>query len=197
MSEPAAANSLLHEHVNDGHFVPQTPKETLMSTTSIRSLGLGLVMACAAGASLAAGKTVSVSEKIDLPAAPTTTWNAIKDFMDWQAWHPAFASTDLLKGQGNTKGTVRVLHTKDGAKFTEELMAHDAASRTYRYRIIESPAPVIGYVSTLAVKANNSGSTVVWSSTFEIKPGSSDEEVKKAISGIYRAGLDNLASVVK
>ena len=167
------------------------------TAASIRSLGLGLLMALSAAGALAAGKALSVTEKVDLAAAPAQTWEVIKDFDGWQAWHPAFVSTEITKGQGNTKGTIRVLTAKDGARFTEELVSHNAASRTYRYRITESPLPIEGYVSTLEVKGNKDGSTIVWSSTFEVKDGTSEDEVKKAIAGVYRAGLDNLRSVVK
>ena len=33
----------------------------------------------------------------------------IKDFQRWQTWHPAFVTTEITKGGGNAKGTVRVL----------------------------------------------------------------------------------------
>jgi hypothetical protein len=154
-------------------------------------------MAGAAASALAGGETLSVTEKIDLAAAPSQTWEAIKDFNGWQAWHPAFASTQITKGQGNAEGTVRVLTTKDGATFTEVLVSHNAASRTYRYRITESPLPITGYVSTLEVKPNKGGSSVVWSSNFKVEDGASQDEMKKVIAGVYRAGLDNLGSVVK
>ena len=174
-------------------------KDTRLSSSStarFRTVGIGLLMAwCAAGA-LAAGKSVSVTESVDLATAPAQTWEAIKDFNGWQSWHPAFASTEITKGHGNAQGTVRVLTTKSGSKFTEELVSYDAASRTYRYRIKESPLPISGYVSTLEVKPNAAGSSVVWSSTFEVKAGTSEDEVKKVITGVYRAGLDNLQSVI-
>jgi hypothetical protein len=164
---------------------------------SIRFLGLGLLMAGAAASALAAGETLSVSEKIDLAASPSQAWATIKDFNGWQSWHPAFASTKITEGQGNAEGTVRVLTAKDGAKFTEVLVSHNAASRTYRYRITESPLPITGYVSTIEVKPNKGGSSVVWSSNFKVEEGASQDEVKKMIAGVYRAGLDNLGSVVK
>lgn len=170
-----------------------------MSNTSIPSLGIGLMLAAAATTgALAADKTFSVTERVDLSAAPAKTWDTIKDFKGWQAWHPAFAGTVITKGEGNTSGSVRELTTKDGAKFVEELVMHDAASRTYQYRIIESPLPITSYVSTLEVKdGRNGGSTVVWSSHFGVKAGASDDEMKKTIAGVYRAGLDNLAAVAK
>ena len=170
-----------------------------MSNSSIPSLGIGLMMAAAAtSGALAADKTFSVTETVDLRAAPARAWNTIQDFKTWQAWHPAFASTVIIKGEANTKGAVRRLTTQDGAQFVEELVTHDAAARTVQYRIIESPLPITGYVSTLEVRSgSHGGSTVVWSSNFGVQAGASDEEIRKTIAGVYRAGLDNLAAVTK
>jgi len=159
-------------------------------------LGIGLLLAFAASSALAAEKMVAVSEAVDLAVSPARIWSAIKDFDRWQSWHPAFAGTSIVKGSANQKGEVRVLSTKDGAKFTEELLSHDRASRSFEYRIIESPLPISGYVSKIEVKKGRSGSHVVWSSTFRVDEGASEEEVRKTIAGVYRAGLDNLAAVV-
>lgn len=141
--------------------------------------------------------TVTVRESVELPAAPAQTWNAIKDFMRWQRWHPAFVSTDLVRGDGRNEGTVRLLTTRDGGRFTEELVAYDEAARSYSYRILDSGAPVIDYVSTLVVGPSELGSNVVWSSSFKVESGTSEEDARKLISAVYRAGLDNLSSVVK
>jgi hypothetical protein len=163
---------------------------------AMQAVGVGVLMAVAAAVP-AAERTVSVVETVQLGANASRTWSAINDFASWQAWHPAFASTQMLQGDGHSQGAVRVLMTKDGGKFTEELVAFDAAARSYQYRIIESPAPVIDYVSTVQVKETVTGSTVVWSSRFNVKAGTSEADAKKLISGVYRAGLDNLASVLK
>jgi hypothetical protein len=164
---------------------------------SVRSLALGLLMAGSAAGALAAGGVLSVKEEVVLASSPAKTWAAIKDFQEWQTWHPAFASTEIAKGASNANGTIRVLTTKDGAKFTEELLSHDGVRHSYQYRIIESPLPISGYVSTIEVKEGNPGSRVIWSSTFTANAGASGEEMKKAISGVYRAGLDNLQSTLK
>jgi len=162
----------------------------------VKHLAIGL-LAVGTVAAGAAENTVTVRETVQLAATPAKTWDTIKDFTTWQLWHPAFASTELIKGEGHTKGAVRVLSTQDGAKFTEELLAYDAPSRSFKYRIIESPAPVASYVSTIEVRPEKAGSSVVWSSTFKVKAGTSEADAKKLISGVYRAGLDNLASVVR
>lgn len=158
----------------------------------LSKLFLGLLMTASISAQAATNNVVSVSEKVDLAAPADQTWDTIKDFMGWQQWHPAFASTQVVSGTPNGAGAIRLLTAKDGARFTEELLSHDAATRTYQYRIIESPAPVVGYVSTLQVKANGTGSTVVWQSKFMVKEGTPEDDAKKAIAGIYRLGLDNL-----
>lgn len=145
----------------------------------------------------AAGRALSVTEKVDLVATPSQAWESIKDFEGWQSWHPAFASTEIIQGQGNTQGTVRVLTAKDCARFTEELLAHSAALRSYQYRIIESPLPITGYVSTIEVRGSQGGSSVVWRSSFQLQPGAPEQDIKQAISAVYRAGLDNLSSVLK
>jgi hypothetical protein len=168
-----------------------------MRIASIRSFIFGLLVAFAASGAFGAGKNLSVSEKVDLPAPPANVWNTIKDFNGWQAWHPAIANSEIAKGKNNTKGAVRILTTKDGARITEELVSYSPRSMSYAYRIIDSPLPVTNYVSTLKVSKSKSGSTFVWSSKFKAKDGTSDEEAKKVIVGIYRAGLDNLTNVVK
>lgn len=168
-----------------------------MTLTLARSIGLAAALVFSTGAVLAAGKSLSVTEKVDVAATPAKTFAAIKDFDGWQNWHPAIASTEITKGKGNAKGTVRVLTTKDGAKITEELLSHSASGMSYKYRITDSPLPVTHYVSTVKVAKSKGGSTVTWSSTFQAKEGTSDDDAKKVISGVYRAGLDNLPNVVK
>jgi hypothetical protein len=166
--------------------------------TLLASLGVGLAFVFSAAApARAADHTVTVTEQVQLGVTPARAWTAIENFMTWPSWHPAFASTQLVKGDGHSAGSVRLLATKDGAQFTEELVSHDAATRSLQYRILESPAPVVGYRSTLAVKPNSKGSTVVWRSEFQVAAGASEADVKKMISGIYRLGLDNLAGAIE
>lgn len=172
----------------------RTGDQSSIASRTVKAVGLGAMMALSAAAP-AAERAHSVVETVQLGLTPARTWAAIKDFSAWQGWHPAFAATKMVKGDGHTPGSVRVLITKDGGQFTEELVAFDAAARSYQYRIIESPAPVMDYVSTIQVKETAAGgSTVVWSSQFNVKPGTSEADAKKLISGVYRAGLDNLAS---
>ena len=73
-----------------------------------QAVGLGALMACAVAVP-AAERTASVVETVQLAATASRTWSAINDFGSWQSWHPAFASTQMLQGDGHSKGAVRVL----------------------------------------------------------------------------------------
>lgn len=168
-----------------------------MNQFARRSLAAGVAFAVLSSGAFAAGGKLSLSEKADLAAPPAKAWDAIKDFGAWQTWHPVLASDEITKGKDHAKGAVRVLTTKDGGKITEELTSYSAAGMTYSYRILESPLPVKNYASTLKVTRTKTGSTVTWSSTFDAKDGTSDDDAKKAMTGVYRAGLDNLPNVVK
>ena len=172
------------------------PGATNTALRAVQAAGLGALMAVAVAVP-AAERNVSVVETVQLHSTAGRTWSAIKDFGTWQTWHPAFASTQMLQGDGHSQGAVRLLVTKDGGKFTEELIAFDAAARSYQYRIIESPAPVVDYVSTIQVMETPGGSSVVWSSHFNVKAGTPEADARKLISSVYRAGLDNLAATLK
>lgn len=148
----------------------------------------------AAAPAVAAEGAFSVVETVQLTASARHIWAAISAFSTWEQWHPAFASTTMLRGSGRVPGSVRVLVTKDGGRFTEELIAFDAVARSYAYRIIESPAPVRDYVSTIHVREVHGGSSVVWSSHFNVAAGTAPADAKQLISGVYRAGLDALVS---
>jgi mxaD protein len=167
-----------------------------MTLAFVRRAALGLAIALIATSGLA-GSVLSVKEKVELPVPPDKAWAMIKDFDGWQNWHPAIASTEILSGKGNTRGTVRVLTTKDGAKITERLDRYQPKGFSYTYRITDSPLPVTDYVSTIQVKSSKSGSVVMWSSHFKAKEGTEDAEALKTVRGMYTAGLDNLKAKLK
>jgi len=158
-------------------------------------LGLGLALAaCSPAQAQSAGHIVTVTEQVQLGVTPARAWDAIGNFLTWPSWHPAFVSTQLVKGDGRSAGTVRRIASRDGARFTEELLSRDEGKRRLQFRILAAPVPVVDYRSTLSVKPDRGGSTVVWSADFELRSGASEAEVRKQIAAIYRLGLDNLAT---
>lgn len=152
-------------------------------------------LALATSLPAAAVKPLKVLERIDIAAPPAKVWEVVRDFSDL-SWHPAVASTTLDKGQKDRRGAVRTVTTKDGAKLVEELINHRDAERLLKYRIIESPLPVKGYISTLRVRTAKGGSRVEWYSNFRPQ-GADIATAKKTVRGIYTSGLEGLKQQIE
>lgn len=149
-------------------------------------------------------KTLKVVKSVDIKAPVDKVWDAVKDFDSLPKWHPGFADDKLIKGENNKPGTQRKLTVKDGPSFTEELLAFDDATHSYRYRIVESPLPLRDYSSRMAVKDDGKGgSRVTWSGTFKRKSSSetppdaeNDDAATKLITSVYEGGLANLKKML-
>lgn len=151
-----------------------------------------LVGALSASSALAA--SLHVEESIVLAARPAAVWKKIGNFSGLPGWHPAVAKSEIIKGKNNRQGAVRAIETGDGAKLVEELLAYDGKQATMRYRIVESPLPVRGYVSTLSVQSSGEGSRVVWQSSFDAVHSDTvdDAKAREIVAGIYKAGFAGL-----
>lgn len=133
----------------------------------------------------------SVTLSTKLAADPEQLWKAIGGFAAIADWHPAVAKAEL-EGEGERKGTLRILHLVGGGKIVERLEEISPKERVYSYSIVEGPLPVANYRAEIRVVDNGDGSsTVTWSSSFEPK-GVSEKEAVEVIRGIYEAGFDNL-----
>ncbi len=131
---------------------------------------------------------IDLSESVDVAASPADAWAAIADFCSIEDWHPVIAECEQFEQDGKT---MRTLTTADGGEFLEELKAFDDAGKSMTYAIIESPLPIADYTSTMTVAEAGDGATITWSSTFNAA-GVADEEALELMTGIYRAGLDEL-----
>ncbi len=171
-----------------------------MNASPFARLGRGALAMGALVLSASAGAAdLTVSESATLKASPAAVWALLGKFSGLPGWHPAVASTDIIKGKDNAKGAVRSIKTKDGAVIVEELLSYDGSAHSMTYRIAESPLPVTGYVSTLAVAPSGSGSVVFWRSAFGRDPAAgdvSDDKAREIVSGIYQAGFDGLRAAL-
>jgi hypothetical protein len=154
---------------------------------AVAVLALGGLSAQAAGA-------VKVTETVKLSASPAQVWEKIGHFSDL-GWHPAVKSTEASDGD---KADSQRRIDLGGPILWEAITAYKPAAHSYSYRILDNDTnqkvlPVSGYVSTITVKPDGQGSEVVWSSTFKPAAGSDADAARKAISGVYRGGLDALA----
>ncbi|MDX2266333.1 MAG: SRPBCC family protein [Hyphomicrobiales bacterium] len=168
-----------------------------------------LATACVAtviGQAVAHGPTrQKVRESVEINAPADKVWAKIGNFQDF-SWHPAVAKTE---GQGgNDPKATRVITLQGGGVINEtlETYAPDKMSFSYTISKVEvTVLPVTNYSSRITVKPVDGGkSTVEWSGAFyrgfpnnDPPPALSDEAAVKAVTGVYRGGLDNLKKVME
>jgi hypothetical protein len=147
-----------------------------------------------------------VRESIEINAPPAKVWAAIGNFQD-MSWLPPVSKTEGTKG--NAIEATRRLTLATGATVDEELYKYDAEKMTYSYRITAVDVkvlPVTNYSSTLTVtpSADGKGSSLEWAGAFyrgfpnnDPPPVLSDVAAVKAVSGLYKAGLEALKKKVE
>lgn len=146
--------------------------------------------------SIAAGN-ISVSKTIAIKAPAAEVWAKIKDFNALNGWHPAVSKDEIVDGDNNKVGAVRLLTLNDGGTIKEELQAWDDAGMTYSYKILESVLPVSDYESTIKVEPLGDGACrVSWSGSFSAGKGKDDQTARDTIGGIYDAGLENIVKIM-
>ncbi|MGA2397811.1 MAG: SRPBCC family protein [Steroidobacteraceae bacterium] len=170
----------------------------------IHAIALASALSIASGQVYAAAPWLHVTQTVDIQAPAGKVWNTVKNFDQLNAWLPPVAKDEIVEGQNNAVGAVRLLTLKDGGTVKEKLLAYTPGGRTFRYAIIESVLPVSHYTSVVTVKSAGEGkSTITWSGRFKRKnegPSPGDNENDKAatdtITGVYQAGLSNLKKML-
>ncbi|EHR72889.1 Polyketide cyclase / dehydrase and lipid transport [Burkholderiales bacterium JOSHI_001] len=177
-----------------------------MRFTRRAALATAALLAVAAGSASAHGPTrQKVTETITINAAPDAVWAQVKDFGGFAKWHPAVEASPAT--DGNNLGSRRTLKLKGGGEVLEELETFSDADKRFSYRMKEAgPVPVTNYSSTLSVKAGEAAGTtlVEWRGAFyrghpnnDPPPDKNDEAAVAAITGIYKAGLGNLKTLLE
>ncbi len=132
---------------------------------------------------------VNVSMSITINASADEVWKTISDFNGLGKYLPLITKSTM---EGSGVGALRTLTLQDGGQVIARLESMDKHARTLSYKILISPLPVDGYVSTMKVKdLGNNRCEVEWSSTFKPK-GAPEADVKNLIEGIYSMGFEGL-----
>ena len=144
---------------------------------------LGMFAVATAAQAIESKESKTTSQSVD------AVWHKIGDFCGISQWHPAIANCELSSDKKQ-----RTLTLKGGGTIVEQLVRWSDKRHAYTYKIISSPLPVDNYESTLRVWAakSGSGSVISWRGHYSAK-GASDADAKKAIDGVYDAGLTALA----
>jgi hypothetical protein len=168
--------------------------------------GFGMALMFAASVAMAHGPTrQKVVESIQVDVAPDVAWARIKDFNALHSWHPAIESTTAT--DGNNVGSIRTLTLKGGGQVIEELETYSDNDHKMSYRMKDpGPVPVNNYSSTLSVKPveGGPGSIIEWRGAFyraymnnDPPPEKNDDAAVKAVTDIYKAGLENLKALLQ
>lgn len=145
-----------------------------------------------------------VTETIEINAPVDKVWAVIGNFQD-MSWHPAIAKTEGTGG--NDAKATRKLTLGSGGIIEEELDDYNAAEHSYKYEISKVDVkvlPVNDYSSTLSVEGEGDKSTVTWKGAFyrgymnnDPPEELNDENSKKAVEGVYKAGLEALKKKIE
>jgi len=165
---------------------------------------LALASLCLAGVAQAHGPSrQKVIETIAIDAPADAVWQRLQHFND-MSWHPAVERVSAT--DGDTVGSIRTITLKGGGTIIESLEKYDAAARQYAYRMKDpGPVPVNNYTSTIHVTATGDRtSQVEWRGAFyraflnnDPPADQNDEAAVKAVTGIYKSGLDALKHAVE
>ena len=147
-----------------------------------------------------------ITQSIEIDAPPAKVWAAIADFHNMN-WLPGVTKT---AGDGGNEPDVakRQLILDSGATIDESLYKYDPEAMSYSYRIDQVDVkvlPVTNYSATLVVLPSDGGkSKVEWRGAFyrgypnnDPPPELNDEAAVKAVSGLYRSGLEGLKKKVE
>ncbi len=152
---------------------------------------LTAVVTVAHAASLAVGKKLEVNvdpKKMD--AEKQALWKTFGGWCAISEWHPAIAKCEESKDGADT---YRTLTLKDGGVIKEKLL--EQVDYRYRYAITESPLPVKNYEAQFTLTPDDDDEDEVnfaWSAVFDPADGKTDKEARDVITGIFKAGLDNI-----
>src|SRR5215471_10088357 len=125
----------------------------------------------------------TVSESVELAAAPDAVWSLVGQFGG--DWHPLLARASLI---GAGVGQLRKFETLDGKEIVDRLDAVDNAKRFFRYtNIVGIPASRCS--GTLEVTPKGSGSVADWRVQFLGAAG-----VRGMLSPLLKTGLESLKS---
>jgi len=145
-----------------------------------------------------AARAVEVSQTVTTTAPPAKVMAVMGRFDAIAAWLPGVESSPTDKG--NESGSVRVITLKapGSPKVTERLTISTTTGYSYTISQVDPKVlPVAEYSSSLNVAPSGTGSVVTWQGSFKPAGGADDAAAGKAITGLYRAGLDNIKALAE
>lgn len=141
---------------------------------------------------------VRVVESTIIDAPLPQVWAILRDFNGHDRWHPAIAASQIEDGPADQIGAVRRFWLADGSELREQLLSLSDRDCDFRYCLLASPLPLMGYVAHVRLRPVTEGNRTLWewSSEFQPPPGRQAELVALVRDGIYRAGFAAIRALV-
>lgn len=130
-----------------------------------------------------------------IPAPVDQIWDFLRDFARVDAWHPDVTNATIEGTDAGLRvGQERTIALRDGSVMRERLLALDDIQRSYTYSLIESPLPVSGHSSTVALFPVTTDDTtfVSWSADFVVEGDEPAGLVDGVRDQVMIAGFDGM-----
>jgi carbon monoxide dehydrogenase subunit G len=131
-----------------------------------------------------------IKNHIKIEASPDQVWAILGDLTAAHSWIPGIISAKV-------QGSNRVCLTADGQEIREEISNYLAENYTFSYQHLQQPLPIKNSRGIFTVKAEGTGSLVVWEAEFEVFDPSQEIELVALINGYYQQALESLRQRVK
>ena len=134
---------------------------------------------------------VRVKESTIIDAPIADVWAILRDFNGHDRWHPAIAESRIEDGPADMIGAVRRFKLADGAQLREQLLSLSDHRHEFRYCLLASPIPLMGYVARARLCPVTDGNQTFWEWSSEFTPpaGRQAELVRLVRNGIYLVGF--------
>jgi NADPH:quinone reductase len=118
-------------------------------------------------------------------------WAILRDFNGHDRWHPAIAASRIEDGPADMIGAVRQFRLQDGSELREQLLSLSDRDHEFRYCLLASPIPLMGYVAQVRLRPVTDGDRTFWEWSSEFSPpaGRAADLTALVRDGIYMAGF--------
>ena len=150
-----------------------------------------------------------VVQEIEINANTNKVWEIIENFCSIKDWHPGIIECNA--DNGSEIKSVRTIKLENGEEINEILFKHDPEGKRIQYgmqelnegRIIKG-LPIATHGSTISITEDNGKSKVQWKGAFyrsfpgqQPPPELTDAACIKAVTNLYRTGLENLKKIAE
>jgi mxaD protein len=149
---------------------------------------------------------LTAGQSIRINAPPEAVWAVLGNFNGQPRWLPLIERSEIVLGNNNQVGAIRLVTRRNGTKVTERLLEYDPRSMRIAYTYVDGAVMASDYFPVVTVKDGGDGTSIVeWSAHFKrlaywVDPppaGQDDQSLIDRYNGLYKSGLENLKLVVE